>query len=115
MDDIMFGEEDAKYIKRKKKNKKVKKASHKHKYDSYIMLQSKRKITLKTNFTLKTNSLDYALVNYCSECGRIKNLKYFLDEETIHKFKKRKKVMIVNSINDYLFVKYIPIARKNDN
>jgi hypothetical protein len=108
MNDIIFGEEDAKYIK-KKPHKKVKKSSHKHIYDSYIMIH-------QTRFNKdRLSPMDYAVLNYCSKCGKIHNMKLFLDEDIIKKFIKRKKVIDVNSITDYFNMKYFPIVRSNDN
>jgi len=93
MDDIMFGEEDAKYKKYKTK-KKIKKSNHKHMYDKYCIVK------------INSKFLNTAIVQYCSICGKIYNMNMFPKEEDL---KKIKKVVKFDS-DDYAFLcdlKYI--------
>ena len=93
MNDIMFGEEDAKYKKYKPK-KRVKKSDHKHTYDAYCIIKTKEKF------------LNTSIARYCSICGKICNINMFPKESDLKKIKK-----IVNFDSDnYAFLydlKYI--------
>ena len=93
MNDIMFGEKDAKYKKYKTK-KKIKKSDHKHIYDAYCIIETKGKFFNTT------------IARYCSICGKIYNINMFPKEEDL---KKIKKVVKFDS-DDYAFLcdlKYI--------
>lgn len=93
MDDIMFGEEDAKYKKHKTK-KKIKKSDHKHTYDAYCIIKTKEKF------------FNITIARYCSICGKICNINMFPKEEDLKKVKK----VVEFDFNDYTFLydlKYI--------
>jgi len=100
MDDIMFGEEDAKYIKRKPKRK-VKKSKHKHDYIWAIG---------------ETASSKYpqVLVKYCPICGKVDTVRIPFLHEDIKEFeayryaKRNDKVFIpLSSLQDIWTLSYV--------
>lgn len=99
MDDIMFGEENQRYIKSKKK-KQVKKSNHKH---TYVW-------AIGETYSEKHPEI---LIRYCSKCGKVDNYRVPFFNEKISSFKeyeeaKDKRVPIINSGNNLFFdLKYI--------
>ena len=98
--DIFFGEEDSKYIKKKSK-KRIEKSTHRHDYNGYCTTSSIQK------------NRDSALINYCTICGKVKNIIFMVgeDNKTIKKLKKQNRVINVDDfdIKSLLDIKYIPI------
>lgn len=79
MDDIMFGEEDAKYIKPKKKRK-IKKSKHKHNYIWSIG-------------DTTTDNIPQILVRHCTECGKVDNVMFPFFKTTIKTFPEYKEAV----------------------
>lgn len=105
MDDIYFGEEDAKYHKKKIRIKKAKKVKHKHIYDKYCAaICGNRK-----NY--------YGLVNYCSICGKVRSVKLAWESDydypTIQRLIRQGRFVEVDEVFN---LNYVPIAKEeNDN
>ena len=102
MNDIYFGEEDAKYTKSKPK-KKVKKSSHKHSYDGRcVAINDDRKFILNKS-----------LVEYCTECGKINNIYFFPNQDTIKRLIEQKRYFNVKNSKELFSMKYVPIELKD--
>ena len=100
MDDIYFGEEDARYVKPKNKKKKVKRSNHKHIYDKYCVASVHFK-----EYTFKED----VLINYCSICGKINNMNFYANQETIARLKKSGRCFEVEDFKTISDMKYMPI------
>lgn len=101
--DIYFGEQEAKYIKKKAK-KKVKKSDHKHIYDQYVLAINGDK-RFYNNF----------LIIYCGICGKVDNLLFDIPLDTINRMRKQGKVYDISGYDGYISdIKYIPIAKENN-
>ena len=98
--DIMFGEENPRYIKPKRK-KKVKKSNHKHNYIWAIGQTDSEKFP-------------EILVRYCTECGRVDNIILsrlycdITDTKEYAEAKKNNPIIIAHSDNQFFCdMKYI--------
>ena len=99
MDDIYFGEEDAKYVKPKQK-KKAKKSKHKHIYDAYCVA-----IAPNRHF------LNKALVKYCSECGKVEDVFLFPNPDTVKRLEKEGRYFKIENEESLCLIEYIPIVK----
>ena len=100
MNDIYFGEEDVKYVKPKRKKKKIKRSNHKHIYDKYCIASVDAK-----GYIFKEN----VLIKYCRICGKIDNMNFSPDQETITRLKKNGRYFKVEDFKILFDMKYIPI------
>jgi len=100
MNDIYFGEEDVKYVKPKRKKKKIKRSNHKHIYDKYCVAS----VYLKS-ISFKMD----VLIKYCKICGRIDNMNFYANQETIARLKKSGRCFEVEDFKTISDMKYIPI------
>lgn len=98
MDDIYFGEEDAKYIKSKSK-KKVKKSKHKH-----SKVYCVAKVLSSTSYK--------PLISYCNECGKIDNVFFLPNPKTVDRLIKQNRIIEVDTIHDLMTMKYVPIVKE---
>ena len=99
MNDIYFGEIEAPYKKLKQK-KKVKKSKHKHIYDAYCVA-----IIPDRYF------LNKALVKYCSECGKVEDIFFFPNPDTIKRLEKEGRSFEVEGEKNLCSIEYVPIVK----